>query len=213
MDTIDVIGLVPYFSGNEFHLVAENSAEVLDFVNRHQCQTRIDKNSEGKLKIKIRGSLANKCNPGEKIAHTITVQNNRFRGIDVKPFNRANLRSKSPVSDIEKTKNDLPKGNINPVKSEGSCTQYNRDENVKEWVLYNAKGVCELCDEKAPFVTSHGEPFLEIHHIRQIADGGSDTVSNTVASCPNCHREIHYGENRVQLINSLYKKIDRLVRE
>ena len=36
-------------------------------------------------------------------------------------------------------------------------------------------------------------PFLEAHHIKQLAKGGLDTISNAVAVCPNCHRELHYG--------------------
>ena len=36
-----------------------------------------------------------------------------------------------------------------------------------------------------------GEPFLETHHIEWLAKGGMDSLNNTVALCPNCHRRIH----------------------
>lgn len=34
-------------------------------------------------------------------------------------------------------------------------------------------------------------PFLEVHHVKWLAKGGSDTVNNVVALCPNCHRKMH----------------------
>jgi 5-methylcytosine-specific restriction enzyme A len=36
-----------------------------------------------------------------------------------------------------------------------------------------------------------GEPFLEIHHIKWLSNGGDDSIDNTVALCPNCHRKMH----------------------
>lgn len=56
-------------------------------------------------------------------------------------------------------------------------------------------------------------PTLEVHHLRRLADGGSDTVANAVALCPNCHREIHYGINKSALVDSMYKKLLRLAHE
>ena len=37
------------------------------------------------------------------------------------------------------------------------------------------------------------EPFLEVHHVKSLSDGGEDTLDNVIALCPNCHREKHYG--------------------
>lgn len=36
-------------------------------------------------------------------------------------------------------------------------------------------------------------PYLEVHHIIFLAQGGDDTVDNAEALCPNCHRRKHYG--------------------
>jgi hypothetical protein len=38
-------------------------------------------------------------------------------------------------------------------------------------------------------------------------------LTNTVALCPNCHRELHFGENARGLVSRLYARIARLVRE
>lgn len=71
---------------------------------------------------------------------------------------------------------------------------FKRNPDVIAEVLIRADGVCEQCDQHAPFKrASDGTPFLEVHHIIRLADGGEDTVDNTIAVCPNCHRELHYG--------------------
>jgi len=69
--------------------------------------------------------------------------------------------------------------------------QYVRDENVAEYVRRNADGVCELCKNIAPFNKLDGHPFLEMHHIEWLSQGGEDTIKNAVALCPNCHRKMH----------------------
>ncbi|MBC8673865.1 HNH endonuclease [Aeromonas hydrophila] len=47
---------------------------------------------------------------------------------------------------------------------------------------------------KAPFNrVSDGTPYLEVHHIQPLANGGEDTIQNTMALCPNCHRKRHFG--------------------
>nr|WP_252728888.1 HNH endonuclease [Aliiglaciecola lipolytica] len=76
-----------------------------------------------------------------------------------------------------------------------------------------ANGSCECCGEKSPFIKSNGEPYLEVHHVRHLAKDGSDTISNAIAICPNCHRELHFGINREALIEELYSRVDRLIRE
>ena len=70
-------------------------------------------------------------------------------------------------------------------------TVYYRDEYLKETVKRIADGKCQLCGEDAPFIDNNGEPYLEEHHVKRLADGGSDTIDNVVAICPNCHRKIH----------------------
>lgn len=112
-----------------------------------------------------------------------------------------------------KKKLSKPDGIKEPEKTYSNVTNYARDPKVKAWVLKEADGRCECCEADAPFITAEGEPFIEIHHLRRLSDGGSDTVSNAAALCPNCHREIHYGINKSTLISAMYKKISRLVHE
>ncbi len=70
-------------------------------------------------------------------------------------------------------------------------TVYFRDAYLKERVKKIADGKCQLCGNNAPFIDKTGEPYLEEHHVKRLADGGTDTIDNVVAICPNCHRKVH----------------------
>ena len=66
-----------------------------------------------------------------------------------------------------------------------------RDAYVAEFARRRANGHCQLCSQPAPFQNKTSEPYLELHHIRSLGQGGRDTVSNCVALCPNCHKKMH----------------------
>ena len=71
---------------------------------------------------------------------------------------------------------------------------YIRNADVIVEVLARAKGLCEHCQNPAPFKRrTDGTPYLEVHHILQLAAGGDDSIENALALCPNCHRRMHYG--------------------
>lgn len=70
-------------------------------------------------------------------------------------------------------------------------TVYYRDPHLKEMVKRIAEGKCQYCGQEAPFIDKNGQPYLEEHHVIALADGGTDTMDNVVAICPNCHRKIH----------------------
>ncbi len=73
-------------------------------------------------------------------------------------------------------------------------TQYIRDPYVSEYVKKKANGICQDCKRPAPFINKKtGAPYLETHHIIPLSQGGSDTIDNVIALCPNCHRKRHYG--------------------
>lgn len=68
---------------------------------------------------------------------------------------------------------------------------YYRDPYLKEMVKRIAGGKCQYCGEDAPFLDKNNVPYLEEHHVKRLADGGSDTMDNVVAICPNCHCKMH----------------------
>lgn len=119
-----------------------------------------------------------------------------------------------------KTKNNtsqqdfpIPLGVEKPKEIVSQTIQRERDPLVRDWVLRAANGICECCEQEAPFESSDGLPYLEVHHIHHLANDGSDTVSNAVALCPNCHRELHHGKHKDELVENLYACIPRLKRE
>jgi 5-methylcytosine-specific restriction protein A len=72
---------------------------------------------------------------------------------------------------------------------------YVRNPYVVAQRLEMAAGRCEKCRQSAPFIRDggRGAPYLEVYHKLQLSKGGLDTIENTEALCPNCHRERHYG--------------------
>lgn len=149
-------------------------------------------------------------NVGARVAGELEALINKIEGQALPPI----AEFQSTVNTLKQKKNTVqPKGNNKPNKKSVEVTQYSRDPEVVAWVLNEANGICESCRNRAPFSREDGTPFLEVHHMRRIADGGSDTTTNAIAVCPNCHRELHYGIDNLSLINSIYSKVGRLIAE
>lgn len=88
------------------------------------------------------------------------------------------------------------KGRKTPSTYQQSATQYERNVWVAEYAKRCAKGICQLCMKPAPFENAKGVPYLETHHIVWLAKGGEDTIANTVALCPNCHKKMHIVDDK-----------------
>ena len=81
-----------------------------------------------------------------------------------------------------------------PTSRDITQTVFERNPYVVAAALRKAKGICQHCESCAPFKRkTNGLPYLEVHHILPLSRGGKDTVENTVAICPNCHRKAHFG--------------------
>lgn len=105
-----------------------------------------------------------------------------------------------------------PKGILEPQQAPTTGNSYVRDPEVRAWVRKEANGICEGCNQPAPF-EKDGLPFLEVHHVKHLAKKGSDRISNAVALCPNCHRRCHHSGDKDEFTSSLYRKVARLVME
>lgn len=118
------------------------------------------------------------------------------------------------VASLEKLKfaeRAPPTGTTRVKRSATAQIRFVRDPEVIAWVLLRADGRCEACGEPAPFFRTDGTPFLEVHHLRPLAEGGPDTVSNALAACPNCHRRLHHAQDRVAYRRTTLKRIDGLI--
>jgi hypothetical protein len=114
-------------------------------------------------------------------------------------FRKAVKKARKSISSVP------PKGCQTPARKEETSLAFSRDPSVVAFVENRAKGICELCGVPAPFCRPGGDPYLEVHHIHSLANGGPDTVENAAALCPNCHRECHCGasanERRLKLLS------------
>ncbi len=146
-------------------------------------------------------------NVGSNVISVIHRYLNEFDGANdfIDPAFEFDVAKKFKAGSLEK-----PPGNQSPAMKKVEVSLVVRDPNVKAWVLINANGVCEYCRSNAPFNSTSGIPYLEVHHVKRLADRGADTIDNTVALCPNCHKAIHYAENRSMIIDLLYSRISRL---
>ena len=97
-----------------------------------------------------------------------------------------------------------------PNRRKTTSELYERDEKVVQYALRRADGYCQLCDLPAPFLRKDGTPYLEVHHIEYLSNGGDDTIDNVAAICPNCHRKMHALNEISDLIKLKGKAKERL---
>ena len=109
----------------------------------------------------------------------------------LKQANQIKERQARKLSDAEVEELARRQGRTKVGKRSTNVTQHQRSYWVAEHAKRRAKGRCNLCQETAPFNKKNGTPYLETHHIEWLVNGGADTVENTVALCPNCHRKMH----------------------
>jgi len=110
------------------------------------------------------------------------------------------------IDALEKKLKDQPKGP--PSTDEKTITVFTRSPDVVAWVLLSAESKCERCGWQG-FEKTNGGYFLEVHHLKPLAEGGEDKIDNAVGVCPNCHRELHYGKNKEQLLKELKDNLSR----
>jgi hypothetical protein len=109
-----------------------------------------------------------------------------------KNFEQAVAEAQKASSKVRQAR--LAKMQQTPNRIEVSTFAFLRNADVVAEVLDRAGGICEECKTEAPFKKRvNGTPYLEVHHRIHLADGGDDTVENTIALCPNCHRKAHFG--------------------
>lgn len=98
----------------------------------------------------------------------------------------------------------------NPKQITTTTTQISRNVYIAEYAKKRANGICQLCGNPAPFNRPDGEPYLESHHIVWLSRGGSDSIGNTVALCPNCHTKMHIVDDPND-VNKLVQNNSRII--
>jgi hypothetical protein len=80
-----------------------------------------------------------------------------------------------------------------------------KDSKISKSALKESNYLCEVNHNHKTFITKRNVPYMEGHHLIPCTVGNSeyfmekynkniDCFENIVSLCPNCHREIHYGE-------------------
>ncbi len=57
--------------------------------------------------------------------------------------------------------------------------------------------MCENCQNT--FIKLDGQPYIEVHHIVALSDGGEDSLWNLAVLCAHHHRMAHFADKKTQL--------------
>ena len=117
----------------------------------------------------------------------------KAKALSIEEFNNIQKSREKKVRNL--SLDELKEKAIRARKRVGERTvqsvQYERDQYIAQFTRKRANGICDLCLNPAPFNDKNGRPYLESHHIEWLSKGGLDSIDNTVALCPNCHRRMH----------------------
>ena len=206
-------------AGSYFPTVARNRPFMVDVIEDHiVCypESKIDVWLTPSVQLKHFNST-NDLRPGSYPRETFS--NSYFVGLvsamikgtpQLSAKQVPNLASKSLLpsdefdAEVRRLRKDAklpaPQGQSSPAKKQVTTTQVCRDPAVKAWVLKTSKGRCGACGDPAPFKDEYGLPFLEVHHVIPLGNGGADKITNAVALCPNCHRALHHAKDRTKRV-------------
>lgn len=164
----------------------------------HDVQVTTDKDSiaycAADERIKIRGSVTT----GEVI--DIEIQN-ETEGTAIAAPTEASPETKRLIKLREKAKVALTEGSESETcLSESKVPRHFCSSEVQDYVFARANGICEGCEQPAPFTHNSDEPYLHIHQIKKTRevddDSDSGGLSNIAALCPNCHYRAHHSKHR-----------------
>lgn len=68
---------------------------------------------------------------------------------------------------------------------------------VQREVYHRARNACQLCGWTRERWSREDPRILELHHIREHADGGKNTPENLCVLCSKCHDAVHAGRRRL----------------
>ena len=83
-------------------------------------------------------------------------------------------------------------------------------ENLRKEVAIRFKYKCALCGWHIPRCAGGG---CEVHHIKEVCNGGSNEINNLILLCPNCHKMVHKGLILDKTLKSKVSKIEVTAKE
>lgn len=200
--------------GRALHLFAivsdeERKAEAPDAAGRGYCRYIGEMQCAGV----INGTGPDRAGATRKIFQFQLVNIEALPGAETEP--EAAPGSTSPASESGslqalRKKAIQAAGSAKRKSSDAKRTLFERAKHVVDYALARANGSCEACDAPAPFMRTNGNPYLEVHHVDRLSDGGLDAPHRVAAICPTCHRNIHCGEGGSAINDTLRDKIAQL---
>jgi 5-methylcytosine-specific restriction endonuclease McrA len=114
------------------------------------------------------------------------------------------LESENLADLLERSRHHSMNREKRPSLTTVTSRMFERDPLVVAVARKRAKRRCEApgCGHEL-FVGEDGEPYVEVHHIKFLADGGDDSIENVACLCPAHHREAHHGRKRTELAKFL----------
>ncbi|UBM61354.1 HNH endonuclease [Candidatus Sulfidibacterium hydrothermale] len=169
------------------YFITSNKDFIKEAINTCQLPQMREAHSKGVIEYLTKNYSGEVSSPIYELTNLPTID--EFIEDEKLKIKRARKLSKSKR--LEKLKKSITK----PKRKIVSQFVFQRNPYVVAEVLERANGICEKCGKRAPFLKDiDGSPFLEVHHIIPLAEGGNDTIENAIALCPNCHRHAHYGK-------------------
>lgn len=131
------------------------------------------------------------------------VDEKLFKSIEEKKAQKAHELNYEQLLKMIERSNKMTSTRV--VKSEAVV----RNPYVADAAKLRAKGKCEKCGKDDMFEVRKNVKYLEIHHLIPLSEGGADTLDNVCALCANCHRELHYSKDRVEISEVLMEALER----
>ncbi|MDD5126729.1 MAG: HNH endonuclease [Dehalococcoidales bacterium] len=106
------------------------------------------------------------------------------------------IETSSNAIDTLRTLNILYAGLKPEVRAKRLASHLDRGDSVTRALKQLLGSKCQICGWNG-FRKRDDTEFIEAHHLVQISERHVDSLctENIILVCPNCHREIHYGED------------------
>lgn len=164
----------------------------------HHIEQQPDKNGD------LRNAIIFHLNIEQADQNTVKEPEEDYKSTK-KPTKGMSLKELRDIAIKSASKSTSKKQQISTIQA--------RSKAIKLYAKKRAGATCEGCGENAPFNSKEG-PYLEVHHMFRLADGGPDKPENVIALCPTCHRRAHYAldakEFNAELILKVKAKEDEI---
>ena len=73
--------------------------------------------------------------------------------------------------------------------------------NSHEYVLCRDKHKCKLCEKE--------KTVLQVHHIQEVCNGGTNKPENLITLCEKCHKKVHKNSKTAKKVKEIFKDIQK----